>query len=453
MKKFVLLFLFSYSYLAFGQADDSAVIARLSHHILTHGECYNDLRVLTKQIGHRISGSPAAERAVSWGVQTLKAAGADSVWLQPVIVPVWVRGEEYLRLQLHGDAYTEVKVLSLGNTVGTKGKELQLPVVYVATMEQAAALTNEEVQGKIVFYNYKWRQDLVSSFEAYSDAVRYRWQAVNQAAAKGAAAVIIRSVGSGLDDEPHTGATHYDAGGRRIPAVAIGASTADLLEEACSNATVHAQMMTNSDMHGTAMSYNVIAELRGSTVPKEYVLVGGHLDSWDVGEGAHDDGAGCVQSIEVLRSFRRLGIRPKRTLRVVLFMNEENGMKGALAYADSAQARGERHIMAMESDAGGFSPRSIGLEMDAAQKRMVKGWQALFYPYGVYDFELEDGGVDIGPLARQGTALAGLLPDPQRYFDLHHSNKDVFEAVSHRELKLGAITMAAFVYMADKYFN
>lgn len=198
-------------------------------------------------------------------------------------------------------------------------------------------------------------------------------------------------------------------------------------------------------------SYNVIGEIIGSEHPERIITVGGHLDSWDVGEGAHDDGAGCVQSIEVIRAFKAAGIQPKNTIRAVLFMNEENGLKGGYAYADSAKAKNETHILAIESDAGGFSPRGFGLEMEDDKKEYIKSFRHLFLPYGIYDFEQDHGGADITPIHRMGVPAAGLAPDPQRYFDYHHTNADIFEAVNHRELKMGAVAMSNLIYLIDKY--
>jgi Zn-dependent M28 family amino/carboxypeptidase len=312
----------------------------------------------------------------------------------------------------------------------------------VQTLDEFAALTPEQVAGRIVFFNYVFRQDLVNSFAAYGDAIKYRIITPMLVGAKGGAAVIIRSLSSGMDDAPHTGVTRYADTIRKIPAVAIGNLGAEKLAAACRKGTVTAQLTTSARMMDSVLSYNVIGELRGSTYPDEYIVVGGHLDSWDVGEGAQDDGAGCVQSIEVIRAFKASGIRPRRSVRAVLFMNEENGARGGRAYADSARVRAEKHILAIESDAGGFVPRGIGLEMDAGKKAIVKQWAPLFAPLNVYDFEHEHGGTDIDPLARLGTPLAGLSPDPQRYFDYHHTEQDVFEAVNHRELKLGAADMA-----------
>lgn len=435
----------------FAQNQDSLSLRTLSNEIMLNGTCYENLRVLTKTIGHRLSGSVESEKAVEWGRKAIQAAGADRVWLQPVDVPLWVRGQESLQVQLDGKHFTKIPMLSLGNTEGTGGKLLEKEILCVPSIEAFEQLPAEQVKGKIIFFNYKFRQDIINTFDGYGDAVKYRWVAVNKAAEKQAAAVIIRSVSTGADDAPHTGSSRYNDGVPHIPAVAIGNFSADKLAAACNKGPAKGQLVSNCIMKGTKRSYNVIGELKG-TVSNEIIVVGGHLDSWDVGEGAHDDGAGCVQAIEVIRTFKSSGIRPKHTIRAVLFMNEENGVKGGVAYADSALKQNEKHILAMESDAGGFVPRGVGLVMPVELRQKVQSWSPLFFSYGIYDFNQEEGGVDIGPLKKQGVPLAGLLPDPQRYFDLHHSRNDVFETVSHRELKLGAFTMAAMVFLADKYF-
>src|SRR5690606_7322799 len=360
MKKVFLLAILAGTQLVFGQ-NDSIVLRRLSDEILLQGKCYDDLRVLCKTIGHRLSGSVQADQAVVWAKNTLKDAGADTVWLQPVEVPVWTRGEEFFKLQTPRGEWLPIPALSLGNMEGTEGSVLEKEVIAVPDFKTFASLDASEVEDKIVFFNYAFRQDLVNTFEGYGDAVAYRWNAVNEAAAKGAAAVVIRSIGTNQDDVAHTGSSHYVAQGRKIPAMALGNASADQLFLACKAGKVKAQLMSQCKNQGTKISYNVIGELRGTDFPNEYLVVAGHLDSWDVGEGAHDDGAGCVQSIEVLRTFKSLNILPKHTLRVVLYMNEENGMKGGLAYADSALSKQEKHLFALESDAGGFVPRGISL--------------------------------------------------------------------------------------------
>ncbi len=446
------LFLFiSIASISHCHAQDSVMMRRIADTVLLHSPCYSNLRVLCKTIGHRISGSPEAARAVVWGEQMMKATGADKVWLQPVDVPYWVRGKEKLRLKYGNEQYHDVTMLSLGNSTGTDGKVVEAPLILVHNLEEFNALPAEEVKGKIVFFNYRFRQDLISTFEAYGDAVKYRGSGAIWASKKGAVGVIIRSMSTGVDDVPHTGSIRKDTL-TKIPAVAIGNLSADKLEQEYAKGKVMASIQNEAHMMPNPVrSYNVIGEIKGSEHPEQIIIVGGHLDSWDVGEGANDDGSGVVQSMEVIRAFKALGIRPKHTIRAVLFMNEENGLKGGLAYADSAKANHEQHILAIETDAGGFSPRGLGLEMPEAKKEKIRAFAPLFLPYGVYDFYKEEGGSDISPLAKQDVPIMGLLPDPQRYFDLHHTNNDVFENVNHRELKLGASTLAQIIYLVDEH--
>lgn len=428
------------------------MMRRISDNIMLHGNCYNNLRFLCKQIGNRLSGTPQAAQAVEWGQKAMQDAGAEKVWLQAVDVPLWIRGQEHLSLKFSGDnSYKEVNMLSLGNSSGSCNLPIEAEVVCVSDAEAFNRLHAEEVKGKIVFFNYRFRQDIVNTFEGYGDAVKYRSLGPNLAAEKHAAAVIIRSVSTGADDYAHTGAMRYADSVRPIPAIAIGNITADQLESQCKLGKVMAIINSNCHMAGTVRSYNVIGEIQGSEYPDQYILVGGHLDSWDVGEGAHDDGAGCVQSIEVMRALKATGVKPRHSIRAVLFMNEENGLKGGLAYADSAKARNEKYLLAIETDAGGFSPRGIGLDMEGSKRMQIQSYKQLFLPYGVYDFDHEEGGADISPLKRMGVPVAGLMPDPQRYFDVHHTRNDVFETVNHRELKLGAVTLTNLIYLVDKY--
>lgn len=451
--KYLLFVLFALQIISAKASQDSLMMRQISTDILLHGDCYSNLRVLCKDIGNRLSGSPEAEKAVEWGQRALEEAGADKVWLQPVDVPHWVRGEEYLKLKLpDSKEYLEVPMLSLGNAVGTKGEVLEAPIIIANDFDEFDAIPKEQVKGKIVFFNYRFRQDFIHTFEGYGDAGPYRWFGPNLASAKGAVGLIIRSVSTGMDDFPHTGAMRYADTVTPIPAVAVGNMTADKLEKACTEGIAKAQIMSYCRMIGTARSYNVIGEIKGSVYPDKIVLVGGHLDSWDVGDGAHDDGAGCVQSIEVIRTLKKLNIKPKYTVRAVLFMNEENGLKGGYAYEDSAKARAERHILAIESDAGGFSPRGFGLDMEDSKKRQIQQYRELFLPYGIYDFERTEGGADISPLHRiEQVPAIGLLPDPQRYFDLHHTANDTFEQINHRELKMGAVALTQLVYLVSQY--
>jgi Zn-dependent M28 family amino/carboxypeptidase len=294
------------------------------------------------------------------------------------------------------------------------------------------------------------RHEMISN--AYGDAVRYRSGGPVAAAKKGALAVVIRSVTHALDNNPHTGATRYDSTVKKIPAFALGTLDAHWLSaELRANPALNLYLRSDCRTEPDVMSYNVIGEIRGAQFPEEIVLAAGHLDSWDIGEGAHDDGAGCVQAIEMLRAFKALGVRPSRTVRAVMYMNEENGLRGGQAYADSARNKGEKHLFAIESDAGGFGVQTIGISGTPSQLAKARTWQSLLRPYGIYEIMNGGGGADIGPLRNQGVALAGLNPHSQRYFDLHHAPGDVLEAVNKRELDLGALGMAAICWLVSEY--
>jgi len=435
-----------------GFAQDSVMFRKISDEVMLHEQCYDNLRVLCKTVGHRISGSPEAAKAVVWGEKAMKEAGADKVWLMPADVPYWHRGKESLELKYGNGTFQNATVLSLGNSEGTDGKPLEAEVIMVGTFDEFDALPADKVKGKIVFFNYRFRQDLIETFDAYGDAVRYRGRGPSLAASKGAVGVIIRSISSGKDDYPHTGTTRYVDSIKKIPAMAVGNITADVMEANCKKGIVRARIQSECHlMPDLVHSYNVIGEIKGSEQPEKIITVGGHLDSWDVGEGANDDGSGCVQAIEIIRALKVIGYKPKYTIRAVLFMNEENGDKGGWAYADSAKSKKEQHIMAIESDAGGFSPRGFGLEMAKDKQQQIRVYKDLFLPYGVYDFTREEGGTDISPLGQTGVPMAGLMPDSQRYFDIHHTNNDVFEHVSPRELSLGAVVMAQLIYLVNEH--
>lgn len=452
MKKIALVCCSLLCFNAYAGSSDSALLANIAAHILTKGKCYDDLRVLCKRVGHRLSASPQAEKAIAWGEAALREAGCDRVWLQPVEVPKWERGEEHLALRFGpGDDFTDVPVLSLGNSEGTGDRIVQAGIIMVQNFDEFKKLSPEQTAGKFIFFNYHFRQDFPQSFLGYGDAVKYRWQGPEIIGNSKIAGVIIRSISSGEDDFPHTGGTMYPNKDNVFPQVAIGNKTADRLEAACRKGSAAAMLRSNCGLKGTAMSYNVIGEISGSTRANDYIVVGGHLDSWDVGEGAHDDGAGCVQAIEVVRTLKALHIRPKHTIRAVLFMNEENGAKGGRAYADSAKNKKEHHVLALESDAGGFSPRGFELTWTPAQKKAFMHYAPLLLRYGVYDFEKEGGGVDVGFLKNNGSVIGELIPDSQRYFDVHHTNNDVFETVNHRELKLGAAALTQFIFLVDQH--
>jgi len=434
----------------FSQPEDSVIIRRIADDILLNGRAYEDLRYLCKKIGPRLSGSANAQKAVEATARMLKEAGADTVYLQPCMVPHWIRGDKEQGIIHWGKNKKSLSVCALGMSVGTPAAGIKAEIIEVANFDELKRLGEEKIKGKIVFFNYPMQPGLI--FGGYGDAVRYRSNGPIEAAKLGAVAIMIRSVTHALDNNPHTGATRYDSTVKKIPALACSTLDAEWLHNLLQKEKkVEMFMKMNCRQLPDVLSYNVIGEIKGSEFPNEIITAGGHLDSWDLGEGAHDDGAGCVQSIQIIRTLKALGIRPKRTIRAVMFMNEENGLAGGNKYAEMAAANKENHLFAIESDAGGFGVETLGISGKPEQMAKARSWLPLFRPYGIYDMPSGGGGADIGPLRRSGTFLCGVNPGSQRYFDFHHAPNDVFEAVHKRELEMGAIGMAAIVYLVDKY--
>lgn len=442
---------FFFALTASAQNEDSVFIRRIADEILQNGRAYDDLRALTKQIGGRLSGSPQMVKAEQWGLKTFQSLNPDKAWLQECMVPHWVRGGKDVASASYGKQKKSLDVLALGNSLGSGKNGVKAMVIEVKSFEELES-KKDQVKGRIVFYNYPFNQKFIKTFQAYGDAVKYRSNGASMAAKYGAKAVIVRSMSESTDNNPHTGALRYDTAYPKIPAVAIGLHDADWLSNELKKGSVSVFLKTNGYFLPDTTGHNVIAELTGTQFPNEYITIGGHLDSWDPGEGAHDDGAGCVQTIEILRVFKTLGYKPKHSIRFVLFANEENGLRGGIKYAEEAKSKGEKHIFALESDAGGFTPRGFGIGGTGQQYQKVMSWYSLLAPYGSTEITKGGDGADIGPLNRtQGTPTAGLNPDSQRYFDIHHARSDVFENVNKRELELGAVNMAALIYLVDKY--
>ena len=436
-----------------GQTDESALKVIYSTS-LTNGKSYEWLDYLSNEIGGRLSGSKNAELAVQYAKAELEKLGLDKVWLQSVMVPKWERGEKEEAFYLIGNQKKNVNICALGGSIATNENGLQANIVEVHDFEELEKLGRENIEGKIVFYNRPMQADLISTFNAYGGCVNQRYAGAMEAAKYGAIGVIVRSMNLRQDDFPHTGSMSYGdlPVEQRIPSAAISTNDANVLSDALkSNKDLQFYFKQNCKQFEDVPSYNVIGEITGSEYPNEYIIVGGHLDSWDLGDGAHDDGAGVVQSMDVLRLLKESGITPKRSIRVVLFMNEENGLRGATEYARVAKENNENHIFALESDAGGFTPRGFSFSANDTNFNQVLGWQSLFKPYLIHYFEQGGSGADVGPLKTETNVVAGLRPDSQRYFDHHHASNDTFEHVNKRELELGAATMTALVYLYDKY--
>ena len=431
---------------------DSVFIKKLFDEALSNGKAYKWLRELCYDVGPRLSGSEGAKKAVRYTEQLMKEEGFDKVFLQDVMVPHWVRGKSERAYIQEGGQQTSVPIAALGGSVATPDGGISAQVIEVKNFQELRELGKEKVQGKIVFFNRPMDPTKRNTFEAYGGAVDQRGNGATEAAKLGAVGAIVRSMTTRLDDFPHTGSMRYGAGVPMIPTAAISTNAAELLSRKLKqNPSLTFFFEQFCETLPEAPSHNVIGELKGGRYAGEIIAVGGHLDSWDMGQGAHDDGTGCVQSIEALRLLKALGYTPQRTLRAVMFMNEENGLRGGITYADLAKQKQEKHMAAIESDRGGFTPIGFGIVGSPAQKARIMAWQPLFAAHGLHEIGPGGGGADIGPLAQQGTVLLGLVPDSQRYFDYHHAASDVFEAVSERELAMGAAAMAAMIYLLDKY--
>ncbi|WP_298472764.1 M20/M25/M40 family metallo-hydrolase [uncultured Maribacter sp.] len=437
------------------QNVDEKQIKSIYDAALTKGQGYDWLNYLSNQIGGRLSGSIQAQQAVEYTKSELDSLGLDRVWLQPVMVPKWVRGTpEFAYFETSPGHTTNVPICALGGSVATPQKGIKAGVIEVQGIEELKTLGKEKIKGKIVFFNRPMEATLISTFQSYSGCVDQRYSGAAEAGKYGALGVIVRSVNLRLDDFPHTGSMGYGETpvNQRIPAAAISTNGAELLSTTLKlNPEIKFYFKQNCKQFNDVESYNVIGEIKGTTYPDEVMIVGGHLDSWDLGDGSHDDGAGVVQSMEVLRLLKETGYKPKRTLRVVLFMNEENGLRGGNKYAEVAKSKKEKHVFALESDAGGFTPRGFSFDCSEANFKQVQSWKTLFEPYLIHMFVKGGSGADIGPLKNDEMVLAGLRPDSQRYFDHHHAENDTFEHVNQRELQLGAATMASLVYLFDTY--
>lgn len=448
-KIFILLFSL-YCFQLTAQTNDAAVIKQITDEVLLNGKAYSDLRDLCKKVGNRISGSPQAEKAVQLMYNKMKSYGFDSVWLQPVMVPRWVRGSKQTEIGkiINENKPYKVNILALGGSVSTPKNGITANVIEVKNFEELKSLGKEKITGKIVFFNRPMDPTQISTGSAYGGAVNQRGRGATEAAKYGAIGVVVRSMTLAHDEFAHTGAMYYNDSFPKIPACAISSNHADALSKSIkkNNQTQFYFNLNCQNTIDSVLSYNVIGQINGTTKANEIILVGGHLDSWDVGEGAHDDGAGCVQSIEVLRLFKTLNLKPQRTLRAVLFMNEENGLRGGIKYAELAALNKENHYAAIETDAGGFVPRGFGISDSTVYKNMAAKAH-LFRNYGWDKIDLGGGGADIGPLKNNCKALIGYVPDSQRYFDYHHTENDVFEAVNERELHLGAAAIGSLVWL------
>lgn len=454
MRKCLILIMLISFFSVFSQNDEQ-MIKKIFDSSLSNGKSYELLNYLSNEIGGRLSGSLNAERAVEWGRDELKKIGFDKVWLQEVMVPKWVRGpKEFALIETQPGTTFNVDVCALGGSVATPSVGIKANVIEVHDFDELKELGKDKIDGKIIFFNRPMQANLINTFQAYGEAVNQRTRGASEAVKYGAIGVIIRSMSLRLDDYPHTGTMSYGSlpPSKRIPAAAISTNAAEKLSNLLKiNPNLKFLLRQQCKQFKDVKSHNVIAEIRGSVYPDEIILVGGHLDSWDIGDGSHDDGAGIVQSMDVVNILKNIGYKPKRTIRVVLFMNEENGTRGAKKYFEVSNRNNLNHIFALESDAGGFTPRGFSFTSNAENFSVIKNWKYLFDPYLIQSFEIGGSGADISLLKTNNNVLAGLRPDSQRYFDYHHAASDTFDAINKRELELGTFAMTSLIYLFDKY--
>ena len=433
------------------QKEDK-VIKAFFDEALTDQTAYDNLHYLCKNYKGRITGSEQAADAVEFTFKIMKSMKLDRVEKQAVQVPHWIRGEDETASIQSVSGVIKVPVTALGMSIGTGKSGLIAKVIEVQNFKQLEQLGGEKIEGKIVFFNRPMDPTMINTFGAYGGAANQRTQGAAQAGVYGAVGVVVRSLTTSQDDFPHTGVMSYNDTVPKIPAVAISTNDANLLSELLiKDPELKFKFTTTCFELPEVTAYNVIGEILGSEFPDEIITVGGHSDAWDTGEGAHDDGAGCMQSIEVLRLFQKLGIHPKRTIRAVMFMDEEVAQRGGKEYARQAALKKENHYFALESDRGGLMPHGFGVTATDKRLKKILALKSYFKPYGITDFKKGGGGVDIDPLKQLGTPLSSLVPEMQRYFDFHHSANDTFEQVNFREFQMGSAAIASFIYLIDKY--
>jgi Zn-dependent M28 family amino/carboxypeptidase len=438
---------------ASGQVTDSTngydpIAGKLLRAGLGRPGAYGMLERLTSHAGHRLSGSAGADTAVELAKRLMEERGFSNVHLEQVMVPRWERGTtEKAFLVIPGKANIPMAVCALGGSIATPAGGITAGVVEVRSFDELEHL-GTAASGKIVFFNRPMDPSLLNTFEAYERAVEQRYRGAVQGAKSGCVAALVRSMTLAIDGVPHTGGMGYQDSVKKIPAAAISTKDAEKLSALLrAGEPLRVRLTLSCRTLPDAPSANVTGEITGTEKPGEVIVVGGHLDAWDKGAGAHDDGAGCVQAIEALDLIRTLGLKPGRTIRAVMFMNEENGLRGGRGYVADPLRRSEKHIAMIESDAGGFAPRGFFVDADSAVRAQVLRWKPVMEKVNAGRLLAGRSGADISPMVAAGVPGFGLDPENHRYFDYHHSDKDTPDKVNPRELEMGAIAEALLAYM------
>ena len=435
--------------ISFCQTDDEKVIRNIFDNVLLSNVAYNNLDYLCSNAIGRLLGSKESIIAMNFMKDYFEDLGADSVFLQEFTTPAWKCNSTEVSMFNGGDEIL-FRADALGPSLSTPTGGIIANVIEVQGLEELKAMNPDSVAGKIVFYNRAVNMKLVNTFRVYSSAIDQRYYGPTVAAEMGAAGVLVRSVGTRVDTFPHTGSTGFKD--KKIACAAISTIDANILSEALkNNSDLKVKIVIDTEYFEEITTFNLIADIRGSEIPDEYIVVGGHIDSWFNSPGAHDDGIGCVQSADVLRIFKELEINNRRSIRAIMFMDEELFQSGGSAYANYTKTNSIKNYLALEADAGGFTPEGFSVDASDSIFSVISSYKRLLEPYGIHYIKKGGSGVDIGPLKEFGVPLMGYRTDPQRYMDLHHSAYDSFDKVHIRELQLGSGNMAAIIYLIDKY--
>lgn len=451
IKHFILLAAL-FTIISCSQKQDSEVISDIFKAAQSDTTAYHTLRVLSSEYGNRLAGTPISGESIKYMKRVIEGSNFDTVYLQECKVAHWSRGEKEEGYAISKNFEKKrLVVCTLGNSVGTPSNGIKAEVVAVKSFDELKTL-GDKVKGKIVYFNKPMDQSKINSFEAYGEVVGFRFAGASVAARYGAIAVLVRSCTTAIDTFPHTGVMRYFETPKEIPAFSISTVHSNLLDQLLvDDPKLKVYLKSDCKFLPEETSYNVIGEVRGSEFPKEFITVGGHIDSWDNTDGSHDDGGGCAQSIDVWRIFHELGYKPKHTLRVVMFIDEEMNQRGGREYAEMAKLNNEKHLFALESDGGCDNPIGFSFETDSSSFGKVQVYSKLFEPYGSNLFVNGGSGVDIGFLKDQNVVLAEMMANPTHYFDYHHSGFDTFDKVNKTSLQQGSAAMASLIYLVDKY--
>lgn len=434
------------------QNTEQATLSAIYSSALTSFDAYENLRELCSDAPGRLVGSPASERAIQILKAKVELLNPDTCYQQKYTTSSWRCNKPAQATALFGTKKLPLNVVNLGLSVSTLGDGLQAPVIEVPSFQALDSLGAKSVKGKIVFFNNPMNNASVRTFSAYGDGVDVRFSGASKASQYGAVGVLVRSMSTEPDDFPHTGVSKFDKGVKQIPNLSISTNDANKLSELIrQHKGVEVRMTSNTEIIANVQTSNIIAEIRGSVHPEKIILIGAHMDTWQNTQGAHDDGAGCVQIIDVFRIFKALNLQPVNTIRLVLFMDEEMYQSGSKVYSSFVGDEKKEHIACIESDAGGLLPTGFGIDCDnESVVQSIKNLTAKMFDFGIYLTDKSHAGVDIGPLKDYGYPLIGLSTNSQRYFEYHHSAKDTFDQVSRREMQLGTAAIAGLVYLIDR---